>query len=194
MKQTREQRLTELLQASTTNTTAHSMVHATIRNNARAGWAWFWFGIIGMAFSNAQHDESGFAMIDEGKIYFYKVTGLGKKQTIEGRREIAFSQIERVRRVKGSWLAPAVLNIRWRNNKNKRMDLVLGNAIGGMMGNARKQFPNQHAHINALTQLILANNVEIRPDRTTRILLLIVVSPLILLVLLGLAYLFIEVL
>ena len=165
MRQTREQRLTELLQQSTTNTSATSMVHATM-GDATTGWE-DWFG----ATVNARHDESGFAMIDNGKLYFYKVTGLGKRQTIEGRREIAFDRIERVRRVKGSWIAPAVLNIRWRNNNDTRKALTLGSPIGGMVGVARKQFPNQLPHINEMTQLILANNVKIKPDRAGRILL-----------------------
>jgi len=187
MRQTMEQRFTELLQASTTNLAANSLVHATITNNTRAGWAWFFFGIIGWALAGAEHNESGFAMIDEGKIYFYKVTGLGKRQTIEGRREIAFNQMERVRRVRGGRRAPAALNIRWRNNNNKRMDLVLG-------ARPVRQFPNQQTNINEMTQLILANNVEIKPDRTVMISLLIVFGVLAgFIILIGLAYLFIEV-
>jgi len=176
MKQTREQRLTELLQASTTNTTAHSLVHAMIINARALGWAWawfFWFGIIGWGIAGAQHNETGFAMIDQGKIYFYKVTGAGKRQIIEGRREIVFERIERVYRAKGGWLAPATLKIRWRNNKNIRLDLILGNATGGFAGTARRHFPNQQTNINEMTQLILANNVEIKPDRTTRNILLL---------------------
>jgi len=161
MKKTREQRLTELLEASTTNITATSMVHARITNSKAAGLAWFFFGIVGWLLAGGtKHDESGFAMIDKGKIYFYKVTGLGRRQTIEGRREIVFDQLERVRRVKGGW-TPAALNIRWRNNNNKRLDLSLG-------GGASRQFPNNQAHINELTQLILANKIEIKPDNSTR--------------------------
>ena len=187
MKQIREQRLTELLQASTTNTTATSLVHATI-TRARTFWEMFFRSEI----SRAVQAESGFAMIDGGKLYFYKVTGLGKKQTIEGRREIPFDQMERVRRVRGGKLAPALLKVRWRNNNNKRLDLILGSPTGGIFGwSAAKQFPNQLAHINEMTQLILANNVEIKPDRTTGIAILValvIIASAIALI--GLIYLF----
>ena len=185
MRQTREQRMIELLQTSTTNQTADSLVHAIIRNTS-AAWAWFWFGIVGWLIAGSnQQDETGFAMIDEGKIYFYKVTGLGKRQTIEGRREIAFNQIEKVRRTRGGRTSPAALNISWRNNNNKRMELVLGAA-------RVKQFPNQQANINEMTQLILANNIEIKPNHSVRNTLLAVLIgiPLFFLfiVLLALAY------
>jgi len=167
MRQTREQRFTELLQASTTSTTATSLVHAIITDHTRTGWAWFFFGAIGGAIAGAQHRESGFAMIDEGKIYFYRVNGLGKRRVIEGRREIAFDQLERVRRVRGGRRTPATLNIRWKNNNNKLLELTLG-------GGSVRQFPNQQANVNEMTQLILANSVEIKPDRTAMITLLVV--------------------
>ena len=165
MRQTREQRLIELLQTATTNTTATSMVAASLVNNVRTGWARLWFELFGVLASGAQHNESGFAMIDEGRIYFYKVTGLGKRQVIEGRREITFDRIERVRRAKGGKRWPATLKIRWRNNNDKRLDLSLG-------GMNPRQFPNNQEHINEMTQLILANNVEIKPDNSIRNILL----------------------
>ena len=196
MRQTRQQRLAELLEASTTNTTATSLVHAKITNTKATGWAWFLFGIIGWLIAGAQHDESGFAMIDEGKIYFYKVAGLGKRQTIEGRREIVFDRMERVRRAKGGFLAPATLRIRWRNSNNARLDLILGNATGGLLGAARRHFPSQQDNINEMTQLILANNIEIKPDRTMRnVLLLIFLGiPLVTFAIILIVYLIIEVL
>ena len=189
MKQTRQQRLTELLQESTTNTTATSLVHATI-TSARSGWAWWFFGgLIGGLLAGSHHDESGFAMIDEGKIYFYSVIGFGKRQSIEGRREIVFSQIERVRRLKGNQRSGGgSLTVRWRNNNNRRVDVSLG-------GMALRQFPGNQDHINEMTQLILANNIEIKPDKTLRNTILIIIGVFVAaLALIGLAYLFIEVL
>ena len=161
MRKTREQRLTELLQASTTNTTATSMVHATITNATKAGWAWFWFGIIGWLIVGADQSETGFAMIDEGKIYFYRVSGLGKRQTIDGRREILFNRLEKVRRVRGGGKTPAALNIRWRNNNNKLLDLTLG-------GMNVRHFPSQLSNIDEMTELISANNVEIKRGLSLR--------------------------
>ena len=185
MRQTKEQRLTELLQTSTTNTTATSMVLASLVNNVRTGWAWFWFGIFGALASGAQHNESGFAMIDNGRIYFYKVTGLGRRQTVEGRREITFDRMERVRRAKGKKQWPATLKIRWRNNNDKRLDLSLGGATA-------RQFPNNQVHINEMTRLILANGIEIKPDRSVRIALLTVIGVLMFFVVLIIFLVLIE--
>jgi len=174
MKQTREQQLMELLQQSTTNTTAHSLVEASI-TGVSGKWSFFLFGIVGALFAGSQHDESGFAMIDNGKIYFYKITGLGKRQEIEGRREVIFDRIERISRIKGNWLSPSALNIRWRNNDDKAVEL----ALGGLSN--KRQVPNRIAHLDEMEKLLLANNFEIKPDKTVRIILICALVALVLL-------------
>lgn len=158
MKQTREEKLMTLLQETTNNLTAHSLVDATI-SNPKGFIVTLLFGFIAGALVSAK-DESGFVMIDEGKLFFYKVTGLGKRQEIEGRREIGFQYIERVRHTVGKGRSAAALNIRWRNSDNKKRQLAIGTTT--------RQFPNQQAHINNMATLLKENNVEVKIDKSAR--------------------------
>ena len=159
MKQTREAKLMELLHATTNNHTAHSLVDASI-TNPKGLLVTLLFGVIVAALTSAKNDESGFVMIDEEKLYFYKVTGLGKKQAIEGRREIGFNYIERVRHTVGKGRRASALNVRWRNSDNKKRDLVIGSLS--------RQFPNQHEHIENIVTLLKKNNVEVKIDKSGR--------------------------
>jgi len=176
MKQTREEKLLELLHESTTNRTAHSLVDARITNPRNTLTALL-FGVIFAALTSAKDDESGFVMIDEGKLYFYPVTGLGKRQEISGRREISMEQMERVRHTQGKGRRASALSLRWRNSKNKKLELNIGSLP--------RQFPNQHQHIENIVELIAKNNIEVKLDKSGRnaiIILVVVFTILILLV------------
>lgn len=185
MKQTREEKLTESLQAFTSSRTAHSLVDARI-TNPRNFLMTLLFGIIIASLSTGIDDESGFVTIDEGKLYFYKVTGLGKRQEIQGRREIDIEKVERVRHTKGKGRRASALSMRWRNSRNKKMELTIGSVP--------RQFPNQHQHIENIAELMVRNNVEVKIDRSGKnaIIILVVIFA-ILFLLVGVLFLLEEV-
>lgn len=185
MKQTREDKLMELLHESTTNRTAHSLVDASI-TNPKNFWITLIFGFIIAALSSAKDDESGFVMIDEDKLYFYKVTGLGKRQEIQGRREIDLTQAQRVKHTVGKGRKASALSMRWRNNRNKKLELTIGTTT--------RQFPNQHQHIENIVNLLKKNGIEVKIDKSGRnaIIALVVIFT-ILFLLVGLLFLLEEV-
>ena len=155
---TLEQEYTELLQTTQPDTTAHSMVHAsTERGNAE--WVTFLFGVI-VGLIASGHTETGFAMIDEGEIFFYPVTGTRRNRQITGRVRIGYDRIERVLGRKNRHGSFPELKLRWRNGNNKRIDVTLGGSVVGV------QFPNQQAGLDLMGQILQVQNFEIKPDRS----------------------------
>ena len=142
MRHSREQHFIDLLREHTGNSDAHSLVQATVMN-ARANSATFWFGLIGMLATGGAQQSTGFLVIEENELYYYSVTGMGKRQRIDARRKVAFDRLERVRGRGGSKEMFNSLEIRWRNNNDRLIDLTLGGAL-------QSQFPNQRANLHEI--------------------------------------------
>ena len=157
MRVSKEQHYLELFRDHTGNYNATTIVHATM-TNASAVWVWALFGLVGAAITGNVQQSTGFVLIEEGELFYYAVSGMGKRQKIDARRKIAFEQLERVRGVGGRKGMFQSLSIRWRNNNNRRINLIFG-------GMRKRHFPNQRENLNEIRKLISANHVEVKPDR-----------------------------
>lgn len=159
MRNSREQQFTDLLREHTGNTTAHSLVQAAIINTSVNLWAAL-FGVVGLLVSGNAQPSTGFVVIEENELYYYSVTGMGKRQKIDARRKIAFERLERVRGRGGNKGMFNRLEIRWRNNNSRLVNLTLGGAL-------QSQFPNQRENLNEIRKLITANQILVKPDKFT---------------------------
>jgi len=166
MSERRGERFLALLHESTTNRTAHTMLPARFVSVANF-WSTFFFGVLLTSLRNAPQNEIGFVMIDEDKLYFYPVQGLGRNQRITGRRHITFDQMSRVRFNRGKI---SNLTFRWRNSQNQKIDVVIGQQ--GAFGGMEKHFPDHKENFGKIVTLLHDSGVEVKKGRMNLVLII----------------------
>ena len=153
MKTTREERFAELLYEFNGQRN-HTLVPAVMIDVK----SFFWVMLFGIIASGNNHQNAGFVLIEDNELFYYSIKGSGRRQKIVARRQLVFNRMERVHGSGGRKNLFNRLEIRWRNNDNRRINVTLG-------GGTRSQFPNQRANLHEIRKLISSNYIVVTPER-----------------------------
>jgi len=153
MKKTREERFAELLYEFNGQRN-HTLVPAVMIDVKKL----LWVILFGVLVAGNNHQNAGFVLVEDDELFYYSVKGSGRRQKIVARRQLAFNRIEKVHGSGGRKNLFNRLEIRWRNNDNRRIDVTLG-------GGTRSQFPNRQANLHEIRKLISANHIVVTPER-----------------------------